>query len=78
VLEEDKEVREGRAQLTHPRYAAPEVLAMKPKKLWSCNITTLMGPCLKRSSRLRWRFSEPPLGNLVLHPRLRRPALRGP
>ncbi len=44
VLEENKEVRERRAQLRHPKYAAPELLATKPNQLWSWDITKLMGP----------------------------------
>jgi len=38
------EVRERRDQLTHPRYAKPELLARKPNELWSWDITKLLGP----------------------------------
>jgi putative transposase len=44
VLAENEEVRERRAQLRHPKYAAPELLATKPNQLWSWDITKLMGP----------------------------------
>lgn len=44
VLDENQEVRERRAQLRHPKYAAPELLATKPNQLWSWDITKLLGP----------------------------------
>jgi putative transposase len=44
VLAENQEVRERRAQLQHPKYAAPELLATKPNQLWSWDITKLKGP----------------------------------
>lgn len=44
VLTANQEVRERRAQLMHPRYAAPELLATKPNQLWSWDITKLKGP----------------------------------
>jgi putative transposase len=44
VLAENKEVRERRAQLRHPKYAAPELLATGPNQLWSWDITKLHGP----------------------------------
>jgi putative transposase len=44
VLAENQEVRERRAQLRHPQYAAPELLATRPNQLWSWDITKLMGP----------------------------------
>jgi putative transposase len=37
-------VRERRAQLTHPPYAAPELLAQRPNELWSWDISKLKGP----------------------------------
>ena len=37
-------VRERRAQLEHPAYAAPELLAEKPNELYSWDITKLKGP----------------------------------
>jgi putative transposase len=37
-------VRERRAQLTHPPYAAPELLAERPNELWSWDISKLKGP----------------------------------
>ena len=36
--------RERRAQLTHPAYAKPELLATAPKQVWSWDITKLKGP----------------------------------
>jgi len=44
ILAANQEVRERRAQLRHPRYAAPELLATAPNQLWSWDITKLMGP----------------------------------
>jgi putative transposase len=44
ILAENHEVRERRAQLRHPRYAAPELLATAPNQLWSWDITKLLGP----------------------------------
>jgi len=38
------EVRERRAQLTHPCYAKPELLATTPNEVWSWDITKLLGP----------------------------------
>jgi putative transposase len=37
-------VRERRDQLTHPAYARPELLAERPNRLWSWDITKLKGP----------------------------------
>jgi len=37
-------VRERRDQLTHPPYAAPELLASRPNEVWSWDITKLLGP----------------------------------
>ena len=37
-------VRERRAQLTHPPYAAPELLAERPNQVWSWDISKLKGP----------------------------------
>lgn len=44
VLAANCEVRERRAQLMHPRYTAPELLATRPNQLWSWDITKLKGP----------------------------------
>ena len=43
---EDKHggVRERRAQLTHPAYAKPELLAERPNELWSWDVSKLKGP----------------------------------
>ena len=49
VLAENQEVRERRAQLRHPKYAAPELLATGPNQLWSWDITKLHGPT-------KWRY----------------------
>ena len=38
------EVRERRAQLEHPAYAKPELLAERPNELWSWDISKLKGP----------------------------------
>jgi putative transposase len=37
-------VRERRNQLTHPPYAAPELLAERPNEVWSWDISKLKGP----------------------------------
>ena len=37
-------VRERRAQLTHPDYAKPELLAERPNELWSGDVSKLKGP----------------------------------
>jgi putative transposase len=37
-------VRERRNQLTHPPYAAPELLAEHPNQLWSWDVSKLKGP----------------------------------
>ncbi len=37
-------VRERRAQLTHPPYARPELLATRPNEIWSWDISKLKGP----------------------------------
>lgn len=44
VLAAHQEVRERRAQLRHPHYRAPELLARRPNELWSWDITKLLGP----------------------------------
>lgn len=37
-------VRDRRNQLTHPPYAAPELLAQRPNELWSWDVSKLKGP----------------------------------
>jgi putative transposase len=44
ILAENGEVRERRDQLRHPSYAAPELLATAPNRVWSWDITKLRGP----------------------------------
>jgi putative transposase len=44
ILAENKEIRERRNQLRHPKYVKPELLATKPNQLWSWDITKLLGP----------------------------------
>ncbi len=44
ILAGAAEVRERRAQLRHPAYAKPELLATGPNELWSWDITKLKGP----------------------------------
>jgi putative transposase len=44
LLEQRKELRERRAQLRHPPYSAPQLLATRPNELWSWDITKLLGP----------------------------------
>jgi putative transposase len=44
ILATADEVRERRDQLRHPTYAKPELLATRPRELWSWDITKLKGP----------------------------------
>lgn len=44
ILEAYGEVRERRDHLQHPAYAKPELLATRPKQIWSWDITKLKGP----------------------------------
>jgi putative transposase len=44
LKDEYGEVRDRRDQLTHPPYAAPELLAKQPNELWSWDISKLKGP----------------------------------
>ncbi len=44
LLSQSGEVRERRAQLQHPRYARPELVATGPKQVWSWDVTKLKGP----------------------------------
>jgi len=44
VLHAHDEVRERRRQLRHPAYQKPELLAEAPNRVWSWDITKLMGP----------------------------------
>lgn len=43
ILEVADEVRERRDQVRHPTYTKPELLATRPKQLWSWDITKLKG-----------------------------------
>ncbi|MCP4699652.1 MAG: IS3 family transposase [Gammaproteobacteria bacterium] len=49
ILERNQEVRERRNQLSRPRYARPELLAVRPCEVWSWDITKLKGPA-------RWTY----------------------
>ena len=44
LLAAEGETRERRAQLTHPAYHKPQLLATEPNQLWSWDITKLLGP----------------------------------
>lgn len=44
VLHANGEVRDRRRQLRHPAYQKPELLAEAPNRVWSWDITKLMGP----------------------------------
>ena len=44
ILRSQKEVRERRAQATHPPTVKPELLAQRPNEIWSWDITKLLGP----------------------------------
>jgi len=43
ILAQHDEVNERRNQLTHPKYAKPQLLATGPNQLWSWDITKLKG-----------------------------------
>lgn len=44
ILDDNKEVKERRNQLSHPVYQKPELLATAPNQVWSWDITKLLGP----------------------------------
>ena len=44
ILADSKAVRERRAQRSHPNHPKPEVVARAPNKVWSWDITRLLGP----------------------------------
>jgi len=44
ILDDNKEVKERRNQLSHPAYQKPELLATGPNQVWSWDITKLLGP----------------------------------
>ncbi|HZI75229.1 MAG TPA: IS3 family transposase [Gemmatimonadales bacterium] len=44
ILEQTGEVRERRAQLRHPNYQKPQLLATSSNQVWSWDITKLLGP----------------------------------
>ncbi len=44
ILADNNEIRERRAQLRHPNYAKPELLATAPNEVWTWDITKLRGP----------------------------------
>jgi putative transposase len=44
ILEQAGEVRERRAQLRHPNYQKPQLLATGSNQVWSWDITKLLGP----------------------------------
>ena len=41
ILDENRQVRERRNQLRHPTYVKPELMACKPRQLWTWDITKL-------------------------------------
>jgi putative transposase len=44
ILDDNKEVKERRNQLSHPVHQKPELLATAPNQVWSWDITKLLGP----------------------------------
>ena len=44
ILDSRKEVRERRDQLRHPTYHKPQLVATAPNRVWSWDITKLLGP----------------------------------
>jgi putative transposase len=49
ILEENQEVKERRNQLRYPAYSKPELLATGPNRVWSWDITKLLG-------RQKWSY----------------------
>ena len=74
-------VRERRAQLEHPAYAAPELLAERPNQVHSWDITKLKGPATplrdpRRLQPLRRRLDRPAPRELARRQGADRPGLR--
>ena len=46
ILRENAEVQERRNQLRHPAYAKPQLVATQPNRVWSWDITKLLGPAV--------------------------------
>jgi putative transposase len=46
ILRENAEVQERRNQLRHPAYAKPQLVATGPNKIWTWDITKLLGPAV--------------------------------
>jgi putative transposase len=46
ILRENAEVQERRNQLRHPAYAKPQLVATGPNKVWTWDITKLLGPAV--------------------------------
>lgn len=44
ILAQETQLKERRDQLRHPVYQRPELLAVRPRQLWSWDITKLRGP----------------------------------
>jgi putative transposase len=44
ILESAHEIKERRDQVRRPHYATPELPATRPNKVWSWDITKLLGP----------------------------------
>jgi putative transposase len=44
ILDDQREVRERRNQLRHPKYHKPQLVATAPNQVWSWDITKLLGP----------------------------------
>ena len=44
ILKSQKATRERRAQVRHPKYAKPELLATGPNQVWTWDVTWLRGP----------------------------------
>jgi putative transposase len=44
IMGRNRQVRERRNQLRHPRYEKPQLVATAPNQLWSWDITRPMGP----------------------------------
>ncbi len=44
VLADNKSVRERRAQRSHPKHPKPEIVARRPNRAWSWDVTRLLGP----------------------------------
>ncbi len=69
LLAQDGSSAERRAQLSHPAYARPELLATAPNQVWSWDITKLKGPAKWTCFPVRdFGYLQPFRGGLAASP----------